>query len=97
MKRIKVRLVGTGLEHDPIRANLPTYRVDCKRDAEGQPIRDEEGRTFFDIDLEKRVAWVLVPDDEVGPDGRLDEERIRKKYGGRYSTFKREEVEAPEE
>jgi len=95
--RVRVRLLGTGTFEDPFRVSLPTYVLDVIRDEEGNPIYDEEGYTSPAIDYTKRVAYVLLPDDEVDEEGRLDEKLIRKKYGGRWSTFRREEVEAPKE
>jgi len=94
---VKVRLVGSGTFEDPYDVKLPSWILDYKRDPDGNVILDEEGFPMPDIDYDKRVAWVLVPGDEVDVEGRLDEKRIRKKYGGRWSTFSRGEVEAPEE
>jgi len=95
-KRIKAKLIGKGTLLDPIRVNLPSYVMDVERDAEGNPVLSPAGEPVAQ-DLEgKTWCWVLVPDDEVGPDGRLDEKRIREKYRERWSKFRREDVE-PEE
>ena len=37
-------------------------------------------------------AWVLVPDDEVAEDGRINEQRIREKYREGWSKFDAESV-----
>jgi len=95
MKRVKVRLVGTGTELDPYRVNLPTYMLDVKRDPEGKPILVDELPEPA-VDYEARTAWVLVPDDEVDPNGRLNEKRIREKYREHWANFRREEVEVLE-
>jgi len=96
MKRIKVRLIGSGTELDPFRVPLPSYIIDCKRDMEGNPVLGKEGFPVDSVDYEARTCYVLVPDDEVGPDGRLDEKRIREKYKEGWSKFRREDVEAME-
>jgi len=96
MKRIKVKLVGKGTYHDPIRVNLPTYVMDVERDAEGNPILTEDGSPVAQDLKGKTSCWVLVPDDEVDEEGRLDEKRIREKYKEGWSKFRREDVEAME-
>jgi len=96
MKRIKVKVIGKGTYLDPFRVNLPTYVMDIERDAEGNPILTEDGFPIAQDLKGKKSCYVLVPDDEVGPDGRLDEKRIREKYKEGWSKFKREDVEAME-
>jgi len=82
MKRIKCRLIGEGTEDNPYRVNLPTYTVSL----------DE--MKYPEIDYTEKVAYVLVPDDEVDPDTlKLKEKYIRKKYGGRWKDFKADEVQ----
>jgi len=82
MKRVKVRLIGTGTRDDPFRVNLPTSIIDCKRDADGNPIwiNEAEGIAESSIDWKTMTCYVLVPDDEVDEKGRLNEKRIREKY-----------------
>jgi len=62
-------MIGSGTQADPYRVDLPTW----------QGIE-------FDTDKGKKPpnAWAIVevPDDEVGPDGKLDKEKIKRKYKG---------------
>ena len=74
MRRVKVRLTGSGTGKDPFRVNLPTYVIDAPPD------------------YGRRWAWVLVPDDEVTPDGRISQARIRKKYREGWDKFDAETV-----
>jgi len=96
MKRIKVKLIGKGTYFNPFRVALPTYVLDVKRDAEGNPLLTEDGFPVGQDLKGKTSCWVLVPDDEVDEEGRLDEERIRTKYKEGWSKFKREDVEVTE-
>jgi len=43
MKRIKVKLKGKGTYLVPFRVELPTFVIDCQRDADGQPILTSDG------------------------------------------------------
>jgi len=93
MKRIKVKLKGKGTYLVPFRVELPTFVIDCQRDADGQPILTSDGFQLDSVDYKKMTCYVLVPDDEVSPDGHLDEKRIRVKYKEGWSEFKAEDVE----
>jgi len=96
MKRIKVKLIGKGIDEDPYRVNLPTYIMDNLRDAQGNLILTSDGKRQDGCDYINKTVFVLVPDDETKEkDGKikLDEERIREKYGNNWENFKAEDVE----
>jgi len=80
-KRVKVKVIGSGTEDDPYRVDLPNWELEVV-DLKPQ------------IDYKARIAWVLIPDDEVDEEGRINEKRIREKYPGRWKRFRREDVEA---
>jgi len=91
--RVKVKVIGSGTLDDPYRVNLPTYIIDVQRDADGNPILTEDGTPKIQDLTRISACWVLIPDDEVDELGRIDEKRIREKYGGKWADFRREEVE----
>ena len=79
-KKIKVKLVGKGTEDDPYRVELPTYIVDVV-----------DGK--MQIDYKRKICTVWVPADEVDEKGKIKEEYIRKKYGGRWKKWKASDIE----
>lgn len=93
---IKVKLIGSGKEHDPFRVGLPSFIVDKKRDNDGNIIYDKDGNAEDTVDYVNKVCMVLVPSDEVTivKDKKvLDQERIRIKYAKNWSQFNKEDVE----
>ena len=69
MGKLKVRMIGSGTEEDHYRVDLPTWHmIECDTDKGKVPPN----------------AWAIVevPDDEVGPDGKLDKKKIKRKYKG---------------
>lgn len=99
-KRIKVKLIGKGTYHDSYRVGLPTYKIDCKRDAEGNSIWIDEVQGFAEdsCDYGKMECYVLVPDDEVEEiTGKLtlNQTRIREKYKN-WKNFNAEDVQVAE-
>ena len=71
MKKVKVKVVGSGERDDPRRVNLPTYQMIPGTEEYAGP--------------EKKVlksVEVLVPDDECDEKGRLSKAKIRAKYKG---------------
>jgi len=85
MKRIKVKLSGKGTRDDPWRVNLPTYVMAVDYDVEGNPIDT--------MNTKNKTCDVLVPDDEVDAEGKIDEKRIREKYKEGWSKFKAEDAQ----
>lgn len=99
MKRIKVKLIGSGKPHDPFRVDLPTYVIDCARDAEGNPVFVDKTHGIIKdgVDYEQCTCYVLVPDDEadeVAGKVKLKQKRIKEKYKEHWSKFEAEDVEA---
>jgi len=69
MKRIRVKMVGSGTKDDPYRVDLPNYII-VKADTD-RGIRPPNA-----------YAVVIVPDDELTPGGRISRAKIKKKYRG---------------
>lgn len=98
MKRIKVKLIGKGVHGDSYRVNLPTYRIDYKRDTNGNPmgVNVDEGFPEDSIDYVNKECYVMVPDDEtkeVQGKTKLDQKKIREKYKKNWSKFIASKVE----
>jgi len=79
MVKVKAKVTGKGTPDDPSRVNLPTYGM--------VPGTEEYA------DKAKRVlksVVVEIPDDEVDEKGKLDPEKIRRKYRDHpvWSKFK---------
>lgn len=93
MKRVKVKVVGSGKMHDPFHVDLPNCIMDVKRDVDGKPVYVDELEEFAEdsMDYIKMECFVLVPDDEV-KDGHLDQARIRAKYNN-WKKFNASDVE----
>ena len=71
VRKLRVKVAGSGEPGDPFRVELPTYRM--------VPGSEE----YADIDKKVlKSVEVLVPDDECDDQGRLSKARIRKKYKG---------------
>lgn len=78
MYKIKAKLVGTGMEDDPFTVRLPMFKM--------------QG----DADYQKMECYVLVPDDETEEKKgktKLNQQRIREKYVGKWSKFNASSVE----
>ena len=71
VKKLRVKVVGSGKEGDPFRVDLPTYRM----------VPGSEEYAGIDRKVLKSVE-VLVPADELDDQGRLSKARIRAKYRG---------------
>jgi len=69
MKRLKVKMIGSGTPDNPYRVDLPTWQ--------GLKFDTDKG-----IYPPKAKAVVLVPDDECTPGGRISRATLRKKYAG---------------
>lgn len=80
MKRIKVKVVGSGTPEDPFRVDLPTYHM----------IPGTEEYAGVDKKVLKSVE-VDIPADECDDKGRLSKEKIRAKYKGQ-PRWDREDV-----
>jgi len=69
MKRLKVKVIGSGTPDDPYRVDLPTYTmVECDTDKGKKP--------------PNAFAIVEVPDDEVDEKGKINRLRLKEKYKG---------------
>ena len=84
MKRIKVKMIGSGTDDDPYRVDLPTWQ--------GVDFDTDKGKKPPDA-----FAIVEVPDDEVDEKGKINRKRIREKYKGSKWEKHIDEVDDPEE
>ena len=83
MTRLKVKMMGSGTDADPYTVDLPTWNG-----------------IQFDTDKGKKPphAWAIVevPDDEIGPDGKIDRKAIKRKYKGQMWEKHIDEVDEGE-
>jgi len=79
MVKIRVKVTGKGIEGDPFRVNLPTYAWI----AGSEEYADKAKKVLKSVVVE-------IPDDEVDEKGKLDPEKIRRKYRDHpvWSKFK---------
>lgn len=91
MKRIKARLIGKGTRLDPWTVDLPTFKMESDKDVDGNPTI-VDGKPIKAVDYTKKECYVLVLDDEVKPNGKLDQEKIRAKYKN-WKDFNASDVE----
>lgn len=69
--KIRAKVIGSGVDGDPFRVNLPTYMM-----VPGSERYDAvDKKKLLEVDVE-------VPDDEVTAQGRPDVQKIRVKYRG---------------
>ena len=80
MKRIKVKMIGTGKEGDPFRVALPTWHMD----------------RIIPPDYIKMECYVWIHDDEtyneLGKD-KISQSKIRQKYKENWSNFDKTGIE----
>jgi hypothetical protein len=69
MRKIQVKIIGSGTESDPYRVDLPTWQgIEFDTDKGKKP--------------PNAFAIVEVPDDEVDEKGKIDRKRLKEKYKG---------------
>jgi len=69
MRKIRVKMIGSGTPDDPYRVDLPNYRI-------------IEADTDRGIRPPKAYAIIEVPNDELTPSGRISRATLKKKYKG---------------
>ena len=80
LKKIRVKVIGSGTREEPFRVDLPTYQM--------IPGSEEHGPGPDHI---LKSVEVLVPADECDSKGRLSKSKIRAKYKGQ-ERWDREDI-----